>query len=347
LDSRLIVVSSDPFNAESPLDEQSGAITPNHLFYVRNHFPIPEISLNDWRLSVGGEVERPLSLSYGDLKALPSRTFLATLECAGNGRFGLQPRVEGEQWQYGAVSTAEWTGVSLSTVLADAGLGLSVCEILAEGSDRGKIAHRDEPISFERSLPLEKALHPDTILAYAMNGERLSAEHGFPVRLIVPGWYGVASVKWLTRIEAVRDPFAGYYQADRYVLVYGADGQSTPVPLGSMAVRSLITEPTPDARIPTGSHMVRGLAWSGRGPIVSVEVNAGGKDDWVPAQLASEPQPYAWSRWEYQWKASITGRATLQSRATDSSGATQALDPRWNVLGYANNAVQTIDVTVV
>ncbi|MGH2344453.1 MAG: sulfite oxidase, partial [Chloroflexota bacterium] len=342
----LIVVREEPLNAESPLTHQAGVITPNRLFYVRSHYAAPRLTAEEWRLRVEGDVLRPRLLSFEDLLALPTRSLIVTTECAGNGRFAMHPETAGEQWKYGAVSTAEWTGAPLHVVLERAGLGNQVIEILFEGADRGA-EERSEPVpAFERSLPLETALHPDTLLAYRMNGEPLSADHGFPVRLIVPRWYGVASVKWLTRIKAITEPFSGYFQSERYVMVHTEGGKTTSTPLTTARVRSVITVPQPEAIVPPGSHLVEGLAWSGLAPVAGVEVSTDGGATWAPAERIGKPSPYAWQQWRFAWQASGTGQATLRSRAVDEAGNGQPTDPEWNHLGYSNNAIQIIPVTI-
>jgi DMSO/TMAO reductase YedYZ molybdopterin-dependent catalytic subunit len=295
---------------------------------------------------VEGEVARPHQLSYGELRALPSRSLLATLECAGNGRFALRPPAEGEPWQYGAVSTAEWTGVPLSAVLEAAGLANRTREILVEGADRGMVATRTGTIPFARSLPLDKALDPDTLLAYAMNGEPLSEQHGFPVRLIVPGWYGVASVKWVTRIAAIAEPFDGFFQTERYIMARPGQ-EAASERLSVIRVRSLILSPVAGAVAPVGRLRIRGLAWSGAAPVRRVEVSADGEATWEPAELASGMERYAWRRWEYTWEATTPGPITLRSRAFDGRGHTQPSEPEWNRLGYANNAIQVVALGVV
>lgn len=345
-DPRLIVVSRSPFNAETPLGEQLGLLTPTPLFYVRNHFPVPRLAAADYRLRVEGAVERPLTLTYADLRALPSRSLLATLECAGNGRSYLRPPAEGEQWQYGAVSTGEWTGAPLGAVLALAGLQAQACEVLIAGADAGHVPAAGGETAFERSLPLEKALDPETLLAYALNGEPLPLEHGFPVRLVVPGWYGMASVKWVTRIAALTAPFRGFYQADRYVMAHPERSDPGSTPLTTMRVRSLITSPADGSALPSGEHRVRGLAWSGAGPVVRVEVSADAGATWQEAELVSPPERYAWRRWEFRWWADQPGQVTLRSRAFDAAGQGQPAEPEWNRLGYANNAVQAVTVEI-
>jgi DMSO/TMAO reductase YedYZ molybdopterin-dependent catalytic subunit len=346
IDPRLVVVTQEPFNAEAPLAEQIGLLTPTPLHYVRTNFGIPRLSAGDWRLALAGEVVRPYQLTYDELRALPSRSLLVTLECAGNGRSGLQPPASGEPWQYGAVSMAEWTGVPLATLLEAAGLTSRAREILIEGADRGTVATREGPIPFARSLLLEVALHPDTLLAYAMNGEPLTAPHGFPARLIVPGWYGMAAVKWVTRIAAIAEPFEGYYQIERYIMAHPERGEATSEPLSTMRVRSLVIAPAAGAVLPRGTHRLRGLAWSGAAPVTRVDVSVDGGDTWEPAELASGAERYAWRRWEYTWRATVPGPIMLRSRAFDEAGRTQPSEAEWNRLGYANNAIQAVPVTV-
>jgi DMSO/TMAO reductase YedYZ molybdopterin-dependent catalytic subunit len=340
------MVSQEPFNAETPLPEQLGVMTPTPLFYVRNHFSIPTINADEWRLTLDGEMARPLQLTYRDLRALPSRTLLATLECAGNGRAGLRPKADGEPWGYGAASTAEWTGVSLDTVLQAAGLKDNVSALVIEGADQGYVAAAGGTVRYQRSLSPGQARHPDTLLVYAMNGEVLRQEHGFPVRLLVAGWYGMASVKWITRITATQEPFRGFYQVDRYVMAHLERGDTTVTPLEAMRVRSIITDPAPDATIARGATPVHGVAWSGAAPVSRVEVSVDGGREWRPAQLTSPAERYAWRRWEFPWQATALGRVELRSRAFDDAGNSQPVEPEWNKLGYANNAIQVVAVTV-
>ena len=344
LDRRLIVLSRQPLNAESPLEWQLGVITPNALFYHRNRFSDPRLDLATWRLRVGGQVERPLELSYDDLLALPSCTLVVTLECAGNGRTSFDPPAEGEPWQYGAVSTAEWTGVPLAAILGLAGVTDRALEILAEGADRGEVDASGQVVPFARSLDLATALHPDTLLAYAMNGEPLPSAHGFPARLIVPAWYGMAAVKWVSRIEALDEPFTGFFQTERYVLE-SLEGSTTPVT--TVRPRSLITSPTAGQTVLRGVCRVRGLAWSGLSPLARVEVSVDGGASWHQAEFTSPPERYAWRRWELIWRPEAPGPVTLKSRAFDEAGDTQPERVEWNRLGYANNAIQAIDVRVV
>jgi DMSO/TMAO reductase YedYZ molybdopterin-dependent catalytic subunit len=350
-DARLLTISAEPYNAETLLVNHRDVVTPRASFYKRNHFAIPHIAADDWRLQITGNVARPAELTLDAVRALPSRTLLVTLECAGNGRAYMEREAEGEPWQYGAVSTAEWTGTPLHEALAAVGVGDGTREMLFTGADAGHVAAAGTSLSFVRSLPLEQALHPDTLLAYAMNGEALSAEHGFPLRLIVPGWYGMAAVKWLTRIESITEPFRGFYQADRYIMAHPERGETTTTPLTTMLARSLVTYPAEDARLPAGEHIVRGLAWSGAATVSRVEIAIGdGTDEegaWQPAEFTSGAEHYAWRQWEYRWQAQARGPFTLRCRAFDALGNTQPVTADWNRLGYANNAIQHVRVEVV
>lgn len=277
LDACLVVRRNHPLNCETSLPALTcGAMMPSARFYVRNHFGIPDLDPATWRLHVTGLVERRLSLGLAQLRAMRSATVVVTLECAGNGRAGFQPPVPGEHWELGAVSTAEWTGVPLTEVLDLAGVRAAAREVVFRGADRGQVPGRDGEVHFERNLPADQLGQAGALLAYAMNGEELPARHGYPLRLVVPGWYAVASVKWLTGIELTDRPFDGHFQVDRYHI----DGE----PVGLQRVRSLIVEPAPGGTVGPGDLVIRGVAWSGAAPIASVEVRI---DDasWRPATL--------------------------------------------------------------
>ena len=319
-------------------------LTPNSRFYVRNHFSVPSLDARTYRLHIGGAVQRPLDLSVKDFRGRGMRTMVSTMECAGNGRAGLAPLPPGEPWQFGAVSTARWSGVPLRSVLERAGVRKNAVEVLAIGADRGWPSDGSEEVPFARSLPIAKAMHPDTLLALEMNGEPLPPEHGAPVRLVVPGWYGVASVKWLTQIEVRTEPFAGYYQVARYVYDY-ADG-SAPTPLTTMRVRSLIVSPGDGEIVPVGRVIVRGKAWSGEGEIAKVEVAVDGGETWQLVRLLGAASPHAWRPWEFAWDARDPGRHVLRSRATELKGNGQPDVGRWNKHGYGNNAPHSIVVNV-
>lgn len=351
--SGLVVVKPSPFNAETAISHLEPEVTTAASYYVRSNFAVPDLAAETHRILVEGAVDRPLSLTLTDLHALggplgtttAGATVTATIECAGNNRLGLAPLPSGEPWQSGAVSTARWTGVALGALLQRAGVRGDVVEILVEGADRGRPKDGPSVIPFARSLPLEKALHPDTILAWEMNGAPLPPDHGSPVRLVVPAWYGMASVKWVARIEALSQPFQGYYQAKRYIFDYG-DG-ATPVPVTEMRVKSLVVSPLDGQRVPSGGIIVRGRAWSGQGAVVSVEVAVDGGEHWHSARLLGEPAPYVWRSWEYEWDVAEPGRHAIRSRAVDSQGNRQPEAARWNTYGYGSNAIRPVVVYVV
>ena len=342
----LVVHRVEPLNCEmSVAGLVGGVVVPVDHFYVRSHFSTPTLDPATWRLEVGGLVERPQRLGLRDLRSMPSYTLTATLECAGNGRSQFEPTVAGEPWECGAVSTAEWTGVPLTEVLDRAGpLGTAV-EVVFRGADGGAVEGHDAPIRFERSLALAAARRPEVLLAYAMNGEPLAPHHGRPVRLIVPDRYAVASVKWLTEIVVVDQPFTGFFQSDRYVYEWDRDGGVVREPVGPQQVRALIVEPVPESRVEPGEVMVRGVAWSGAGAVTRVDVRV---DDgpWLPARLIGEPRRHSWRWWERVVVLAGGAPVTLRARATDATGRTQPDRAPWNRLGYGNNSIQAVVVPV-
>jgi DMSO/TMAO reductase YedYZ molybdopterin-dependent catalytic subunit len=324
-------VKFDPFNAETPWEALTQARTPTASFFVRSNNSEPELPAGTHHLTVEGAVEVPLTLKLAELARGPLRELTATLECAGNGRTAMVPLPEGEPWDKGALGTAVWKGVPLAEVLGRARLRPDVLEILVEGAD-GEGSKR-----FARALPVIKAMHPDTLLALEMNGAPLTRAHGAPVRLLVPGWYGMASVKWVSRIEALTRPFTGHYQHERYV--YDLGNGRTPEPVTRMRVKSLILTPAEGARVAPGRVVVHGMAWSGERRVVQVEVAVDCGETWKPATLLETPRPSAWVRWAFTWEDAVPGRHTLRSRATDEAGETQPETSQWNRLGYGNNAV--------
>ncbi len=347
IDAGLVVHRAHPLNCETSIPALiGGVVMPSARFYVRNHFQIPTLDPAAFRLAVGGLVDRPLSLSLADLRNMPSRTLVVTLECAGNGRTGFTPPIEGEKWDLGAVSTAEWTGVPLAEVLDRAGRRAGARDVLFRGADCGTLDDHAGAIRFERSLSLDESGDADALLAYAMNGEPLPVQHGYPVRLIVPGWYAVASVKWLTEIELIDRPFAGYYQADKYQFEREQDGSVVREPVTLQRVRALITEPVRDQEIRCGDLVVRGVAWSGAAPIARVEVCIDG-GGWQEARLVSERKRYSWQWWEVVTRVTEPRALTLRARATDLAGRTQPESAEWNRLGYGNNAIQQVPIRVV
>jgi DMSO/TMAO reductase YedYZ molybdopterin-dependent catalytic subunit len=346
IDGGLVVHRAHPLNGETSLPALiGGVVMPNASFYVRNHFQIPKLDPAVWRLNVGGLVDRPLSLSLRDLTNMPSHTVMVTLECAGNGRSALEPKTKGEQWNLGAVSTAEWTGVPLLEVLDRAGVRAGAQDVLFRGIDSGTIDGLDRPIHFERSLSLDVARGSDVLLAYAMNGEPLPVQHGYPLRAIVPSWYAVASVKWLDSIDLRDSPFRGHYQADTYFYEWARDGQTVREPVTLQRVRSLLTDPEADAQVQPGDLKLRGVAWSGAAPIARVDVSVNG-GAWREARLVGERSRTRWQWWECLITVDEPGPLDIRTRATDMADRTQPEVPEWNRLGYGNNAIQTVRVTV-
>jgi DMSO/TMAO reductase YedYZ molybdopterin-dependent catalytic subunit len=346
IEAGLVVHRAHPLNCETSIPALiGGVVMPNAHFYVRNHFQIPELDKGTWRLQIGGLVERPLSLTMRDLLNLPSRSRPVTLECAGNGRALLQPPVEGEKWRLGAVSTAEWTGVPLVEVLDRAGIKPGVREVVFRGADQGTPTGGTTTVHFERSLKPDLARDPDVLLAYAMNGEPLPLQHGYPLRLVVPDWYAVASVKWLTEIEAFDHAFDGHFQVNAYYLERDTGGQTVREPLTLQRVRALIVEPGPEQEIARGEMAIRGVAWSGAASIARVEVSVGGA--WEEARLIGQRTRHSWQWWELITRVTEPGPVVLRARATDLAGRTQPDQPEWNRLGYVNNAVQEVPIQVV
>jgi DMSO/TMAO reductase YedYZ molybdopterin-dependent catalytic subunit len=318
--AKLIVREKNPENLEFPFNSLDTFITPNDLFYVRNHFSTPKINQGQWSLKVEGAVERPLTLDYDTLVQMPSRKHIATLECCGNSRGLLSPKVGGVQWQLGAVSNAEWTGVPLAAVLDRAGLKSGAVEVVLEGTDKGDVKVPSKPkgeIHFARSLPLAKARKPEVLLAHHMNGKPLPAQHGFPLRAVVPGWYGVASIKWLKRIVVVDRPFRGFFQTMDYTYWRRVQGLPTLTPITDMQVRSEIARPVAGDTVEADKdYRIFGAAWC-PAEIRRVEVSVDGGKTWNRANLLGRAVPFAWRLWEYTWNKPAAGKYTLMARARD------------------------------
>src|SRR5580700_294960 len=339
--SALTVVTSEPINAGAPPEAFETPLTPTHLHFVRSNFALP---VHDGRLTVGGEVENPFTLTLDDLRAMPREELAVTLECAGNARLGQTPLPAGEPWHGNAASAARWAGVFLHRVLEEARPSANAVAVSFEGADHGPY-HQHRDIRFTRSLPLELTTDPNAqiLIAYEMNGEPLNADHGAPFRLVVPRWYAVASVKWLARIDVLTKPFEGTFQTERYVYHWN-DRQAEPVTL--MLPRAKTFTPSNGATLSPGSYTVRGKAWSGSGPITKVDVSLNGKGEWYAAKLEPAHGAYQWQDWSFDWHLRDAGRHTLRVRATDAAGNVQPESPRWNRLGYGNNAVELIYVHV-
>lgn len=337
-----IVRVADPQNEEFDFGRLSGPITPTEQFYIRSHGPTPTLDAADWLLRIDGLVERPASLTLDDLRAMPDREAVATLECAGNRRTFQDPVPGGVPWGDGAVSTARWGGVALAALLSRVGLAAGARHVLLEGAD---VCPTDSgPQAFARSIPLELALAPETMLALTMNGETLPLEHGFPARVVLPRSYAMNDVKWLTRITLTAEEHGGHFQQSDYRLWF--DDADPGREIGPVRVFAAIARPRPDSVIPAGRTTVAGAAWTGSGVISGVEVSTDGGATWHAATLQDAAKEGVWRLWEHVWDAT-PGEHTLMARATDSAGNVQPATLPPNRKGYANNFVlrQRVRVT--
>ena len=337
-------VTERPFNAETPIHALRSEPTPTDSFYVRNHFDVPLENADRYKIRITGAVAFPKEYSLNDLKEFPEKNLSIVMECAGNGRSSMNPKIIGTPWDLGAISQAEFSGTSLFHILKEATLADDIREIKFSGADRG-ILHTGETENYIRSLPVEVAQHPDTMLVWKMNGQELTPHHGYPLRLIVPGWYGMASVKWLNEITALTQPFDGFFQAQEYVYV-GEEGIPDQTPVTKMRIRSIITHPETGMIIGNGSINLSGVAWSGEGTVEKVDLSFDQGENWVETSLEPSLTSYDVARWEYDWHPTGRGRYLIISKATDTSGRTQPLNPIWNKGGYGNNTVHQIEVRV-
>jgi sulfane dehydrogenase subunit SoxC len=330
-----------------PLEALRYDVTPAGLHYLLIHYDIPDTDAATHVLDVDGLVGTPLRLDLADLRARPRVTRRVTLECAGNGRALLEPRPVSQPWLVEAVGTAEWTGTPLAPLLREAGVGEGAVDVVFTGADHG--VERGVEQDYQRALPVAEALGAEPLLAYEMNGAPLLPQHGAPLRLIVPGWYGMAHVKWLRRITIVDREFDGYQNAVAYRLRQRPDEPG--VPVTRIEPRALVRPPGfPDfmSRVRVlhpGPVTLDGRAWSGHAPVERVEVTTDGGATWAEAALEPAGDDYAWRRWVFPWTAT-PGRHTLSARATDASGRTQPDHPLWNRGGFANNLVQRVEVVV-
>jgi DMSO/TMAO reductase YedYZ molybdopterin-dependent catalytic subunit len=336
-------------NHALPLEALRYDVTPVGLHYLLVHYDIPDIPAEEFRLRVDGEVATPLTLDLPQLRRRPRRTHRVTLECAGNGRALLEPRPVSQPWLHEAVGTADWTGTPLAPLLREAGIAEGAVEVVFTGADHG--IERGVEQDYQRALPLAEALREEVLLAYEMNGSPLPPQHGAPVRLVVPGWYGMAHVKWLRAVTVVREPFTGFQNAVAYRLRREPDEPGEPVT--RMAPRALVRPPGfPDFMSRTrvlrpGRCRLDGRAWSGHAPVTRVEVTTDGGASWAEAELGdARGGPWAWRSWGYAWGAS-PGRHLLGARATDASGRVQPTDPPWNRGGFAVNPAQRLEVVVL
>jgi DMSO/TMAO reductase YedYZ molybdopterin-dependent catalytic subunit len=322
-------------------------ITPPGLHYVLVHYDVPYVDATSWSLAVGGQVARPISLDLDRLRSYPAVSIPVTMECAGNGRAHLEPRPVSQPWLEGAVGTAVWTGARLADVLADAEPRDGAVDVVLGGADHG--VERGVEQDYARGLSLVEALRPDVLLAYEMNGQPLPPQHGFPLRAVVPGWYGMTSVKWLSTITVTDAPYDGFQNAVAYR--YKQDFDDSGDPVSRIAVRALMIPPGfPDFGsrrriVDAGRVELTGRSWSGHGAVSKVEISCDGGESWTGAVLEPALGTYAWARWTATWDAS-PGEHELCVRATDATGETQPLAPAWNAQGMANNGVQRVGVHV-
>lgn len=330
-----------------PLEALRYEITPAGLHYLLIHYDIPAVDPETWRLEVVGGTDGPMELSLAELMRRTAVTRSVTLECAGNGRALIEPRVTSQPWLLEAVGNASWTGTPLAPLLRGAGIPDGTVEVVFTALDRG--IEKEIEQDYERSLSLGEAMRDEVLLVWAMNGAPLPPQHGFPLRLIVPGWYGMTHVKWLRRIAFLSSPFTGFQNSSGYRMRQAEDEPGEPV--DRIAVRSLMIPPgipeflSRSRIVDAGDVELRGRAWSGSGAIERVEVSLDAGQTWADASLDALPEPYAWRGWSFRWRA-VPGELELCSRATDGTGAIQPLEPEWNVGGYMNNAVQRIAVLV-
>jgi DMSO/TMAO reductase YedYZ molybdopterin-dependent catalytic subunit len=341
----MITLSPQPLDLEMPVDDFIDEFTPVPSFFIRSHTLIPEVKLADWTLSIDGLVEKPIRLKFEELRQMPRMELVSVLECAGNGRSFYAPRVAGSQWRFGAVGNAKWTGVRLRDVLDKVGLKAGATNLLLDGADvpLGKMP------DFQRTIPVAKALDPDTMLAYEMNGAPLTAAHGFPLRLIAPGWASDSWVKWLQHIEVLDHEFEGFWMKTAYrhpnrpVAPGTAVDAKDMVPVTDLNVKSVIAHPGEWAK--PGHIAVAGVAWSNASPVSKVEVSTDAGSTWALAKLLGEPTKYGFRKWLYGWDAR-EGPHTLMSRASNANGETQPLEEQWNPSGYLWNVAQARPVLI-
>jgi len=346
----MIVRSARPLDLEMPLSGFADAITPIEHFFVRTHVYAPKVDLAAWRLTVDGSVGQTLALSMDDLRKMPSVELVSVLECAGNGRAFYDPPVAGLQWQYGAVGNGRWRGVRLGDVLKRAGINAGAVEVLFDGADVpiGKMA------DFRRSIPIQKALHSDTLLAYEMNGQPLPTEHGFPLRVVVPGWAGDSWTKWVTGVKVLTEPESGYWMTSTYKHPGRPVAPGTVLPaaglptLTSLRVKSVIASPLSGSVLEAGAPVtIQGVAWSGEsGPLNSIEVSVDTGRTWSATRIVDPQTRWGWRRWEFRWTPTVERYHTIFARARDARGEVQPTAQEWNQSGYLWNVISRLDVQV-
>ncbi|MGH8866412.1 MAG: sulfite oxidase [Actinomycetes bacterium] len=335
-------------NHGMPLEMLRYDVTPLGTHYLLTHYDIPYVDPATWQLRIGGRVANPFSLDLDDLRARPRVTARVTLECAGNGRARLDPRPVSQPWLQEAVGTSDWTGTPLAPLLREAGLDEDAHDVVFTGADHG--LERGVEQDYARGLPVAEALRDDVLLAYEINGAALPPQHGAPLRLVVPGWYGMTHVKWLSAIDVIDHAFDGYQNMTSYR--YKQDADELGEPVTRIYPRALMVPPgfpdfmTRTRVVDVGTHVLEGRAWSGWAPVTSVEVSVDDGRTWAPATLDPEGEPYAWRHWSYRWDATEPGSRTLLARASDGAGHVQSVDLPWNRQGVSNNGAQQVHVVV-
>ena len=343
----LIVRKLHPENQETPIHFITGDEIDHKMFYRRNHFSYPTLTYSNYWLPINGSVVSPRIFSAQDILKLPSRTITAVLECAGNKRSLFEPKVFGEQWENGGISQGRWKGVPLRTLLELTGIQEGATEVVVEGYDYGKRTDLDNIYTYARSLPLEKALHPDTIIAYAYNDQPIPFKHGYPLRLIVPQWYGMASVKWIKQVSIVDSPFKGPFQSIDYMYYPNKENDDNSFPVTTINVNSTIQRPLNMEVLDTGKHIIKGIAWTGKGFISKVEISTDFGKTWSYANIMNQDQEsYRWFSWSYEWVVLEKGDYTIMVKATDSHNQSQPTSPFWNRKGYGYNAITKIKVKI-
>ncbi|MBS4175270.1 sulfite oxidase [Bacillus sp. FJAT-49736] len=335
-----------PENQETPIEFLKKNTVSSPYFYRRNHFPYPTLSQN-YILPINGAVKKPILFSMHDIIHFPAKTMKVVLECSGDKRSLFRPKVFGEQWEKGGISQGYWKGVSLQTLLELVELNNNAKEVIVEGFDYGERKDLDSIYSYARSIPLEKALHPNTIIAYEYNHRPIPFKHGFPLRLIVPDWYSMASVKWIKQITVIDREFKGPFQSIDYVYYPHKDSDADSYPVTSLNVNSTIQKPYDMQVLNTSNHLVKGIAWTGKGSIARIEISTDNGLTWKDAIIETRnPSLYEWVSWSYKWTVSEKGEYTILSKATDTYNRTQPMEPFWNRKGYGYNAIDRVQVKI-
>jgi DMSO/TMAO reductase YedYZ molybdopterin-dependent catalytic subunit len=342
--SPLIIRTADPPNLETPLELLDSYITPNDAFFVRCHLPPPQMDLAKWRLEIDGMVKAPATLTIGQLEKMEVVTLEATLQCAGNGRVSFQPSISGVQWQSGAISNAVWTGVRLRDLLQNAGVDSAARHVGFSGYD---LPPTSSTPSWVRSIPLERAMDPTTLLAFEMNGERLPFIHGAPLRLVVPGWAGAHWMKWIHKITPQEDEAEGRYMQSEYRLPDGAGERAKEIALTENVVNSIITKPLQGARLKRGVQLLSGIALAGCAAVERVDISIDAGLNWAPAKVEPQKSAGVWQQWRYEWRAETPGKLVILARATDSQRRVQPETTPWNHGGYMWNGLNRIECEII